>query len=203
MALDTILELITPKDVLKGLEADLADAEQEVIRVGAPALRSALRKGEADAERRINKYWNNIPTFVEKHTYVYDFNRNRLTGKVAASGRKIELRRFMSRPELRKAYFAGQQWQAGFPRTKGVAVKPYRGKPRVVYPGTFVQQMKNGYLNVFKRTGNARFPIKVQYAKEDMNWPLLVEINDFQAKATQTFAAELNKALDAAEAGNG
>ncbi len=197
MASDVAIELSTPFDVLKGLQAELAVAQENVIEVGAPALRVALRKGEQDAERIINRFWNNIPTFVNEHTYTKDFNRRRLTGKVAASGRKIELRRFLSRAEMRKAYFAGQNWAPGFPRTKGVTVKAYRGSSPQVYPGTFVQQMKSGNLNIFKRTGRSRLPIKVQYAKEDMNFPLLAKLTEFENRAANVFAVELNKALDA------
>ena len=192
-----ILELVTPKGVLADLQAQLENAEEQVIRVGAPALRVALREGEKDAERRINAYWNNIPRFVDKHVYNYDFNRKNLSGKVAASGRKVELRRFLSRVEMRKAYFRGQQWATGFPRSKGVAVKAYRKQPARVYPGTFVAEMRNGFLNIFKRRGRARYEIDVQYAERDMNWPLLVQADEFEAKAAAVFAAELNKILDA------
>ena len=196
MARPAILEIVTPKGVLAELQAEMANAQQDVIRRGAPALRAAMRKGELDAEKRLKAYWNNIPEFIEKHTYAYKFSRKALTGRVAASGRKIELRRFMTRIEMRKAYFAGQRWKAGFPRTRGVTVKAYRKKPAKVYLGTFVAEMKSGFLNIFKRTGDKRLPIKVQYAAEDMNWPLLRQINDFENKAAKTFADELNKALD-------
>jgi len=193
-----VLELVTPMGVIADLQEQLAEAQLGVIDVGGSALLRAMREGEKDAERRINNYWNNIPTFVEKNVYYYDFNRKRLTGKVAASGRKIELRRFMSRIEMRKAYFRGQQWSKGFPRSKGVTVKTRRSEPAKVYPGTFVAEMSNGFLNVFKRTSKTQLPIKVQYADRDMNWPLIRQFNEFEATATRVFAAELNKALDEA-----
>jgi hypothetical protein len=157
-------------------------------------LEESLRIGTIQAAKITGKYWNNIDSWIERNTYTGKINRRRLTGSVKQSGRKIELHRFMSRSELTQQYYSGNNVPEV--RPPGVFVAPYRGGGFQLYPGTFVQQMRSGFLSVFKRTGASRRPIKVQYAEQDMNYPLLQNINQFEREASRTFERELNLAID-------
>jgi hypothetical protein len=191
---DPILRLITDFDALGALEKELERAAANVRVVGVSALEESLKIGKIQAEDIANAYWNGIDTWVEENTYLGKINKRKFTGSVKQSGRKIELHRFMSAGDMAKQYYAGDNVPTV--RPPGVFVAPYKDGNLKLFPGTFIQKMRSGFFSVFKRTSENRLPIKVQYAKEDLNYPLLQEIEKFEREATETFEKELNLAID-------
>ena len=190
-----ILSLKTDSAALRALAKEIKTSARRVELSVPTALREALARGKIAAEDVTNEYWNGIESWVEKNTYTSRVSRRSLEGKIYQSGRKIELHRFMSKEDMLKQYYAGENVPAV--RPPGVRVKVYRGQSATMFPGTFVQLIRRtGFLSVFKRTGQPRLPIKVQYAKEDLNYPLKQNIVKFERDQTRVFEQEINLAFD-------
>ena len=194
-----ILSLKTDSAALRALAKEIKTSARRVELSVPTALREALARGKIAAEDVANNYWNGIESYVEKNTYTSRVTRRSLEGKIYQSGRKIELHRFMSKEDMLKQYYAGENVPAV--RPPGVRVKVYRGQAATIYPGTFVQRMRSGFLSVFKRVGKTwnwpqRLPIKVQYANEDLNYPLLQNIAKFERYQSRVFEQEINLAFD-------
>jgi len=189
-----ILSLKTDSAALRALAKEIKTSARRVELSVPTALRETLERGKIAAEDVANNYWNGIESYVEKNTYTSRVTRRSLEGKIYQSGRKIELHRFMSKEDMLQQYYVGENVPER--RPAGVRVKVYRGQAPRLFPGTFIQRMRSGFLSVFKRVGLPRLPIKVQYAKEDLNYPLKQNIVKFERDQTRVFEQEINLAFD-------
>ncbi len=126
----------------------LGNFERAAGRAHQSALSRATKKIETELADRAYEKIN-----LKKKDIRDAISVNGSRGEIIISGDAISLSRFLtSEPKKKK-------------KSKGVSVKLWRDKEKVLYEGSFTAHGKGGNFQVFKREGASRLPIKKLHGK--------------------------------------
>lgn len=188
-------EIAAANEQLALFERLLARSPDKAKKAALRALRRSVKSGASNASKEVRKEINLSKRAVDKRVRGKVVSQRGLIGSVSVRDRRIELIEFMTPGQISAAY---RRMQAR--RGDGVAAKPYKKRPRVLYPGTFVQVgKKSGRWHVLKREGKDRYPVFIQYGPNliEQYEKALPAFAEKQAEAMQkNLAHELNRVVE-------